>query len=373
MGATVERSRPLAVSSFAAAIALRGASAWAQPYVVDLDVGSQLHQCAIMSDRTVRCRGMNYEGRLGNGRTNEPNVPATTVPGLTDVEQVITDQMGVTCARRRDGTVSCWGSNRDGLVGTGHAGDEDCHGAPCRMSPTVVPGLTGIVDLVDGNGSICAVQRDGNVRCWGSNRFVPGFSATPVATRLSDVAAMWPFMHGWVWRIRSGGYGADTPIPGLTIPAQAEIARGYFGYHLCYRLPDRTVRCLGGNSHGQVGNGQSSDDLPGVTVPANPGLRGVRSIATSATNTCAVLADRTVWCWGDGSHGALGAPPTEFCTGPRGSVACASRPRRVPGLTNVERVFVGIWGGCALRVDHDVLCWGTLAPDRNVALAPVAW
>ena len=33
------------------------------------------------------------------------------------------------------------------------------------MNPTVVPGLNHIVDLVDGNGSICAVRRDGSVWC----------------------------------------------------------------------------------------------------------------------------------------------------------------------------------------------------------------
>ncbi len=342
------------------------------PYVIDLAVGAQLHECALMSDHTVRCRGLNAEGRLGNGRTNEVNVPPTTVPDLHDVEQVVTSLHGATCSRHRDGTVRCWGSNVYGMLGTGHVGDQDCLGRACRMSPTVVPGLTDVVDLVVANNAICAVRREGGVWCWGySDRLLPrGGTSTPVATRLTDVAAMWPRSFGWVWRLRSGRYGSDTPITGLDIPAEAEFAEGGFGYHLCYRLPDSSARCLGGNSHGEVGNGQASDALPGVTEPADPGLCGIRSIATGYGNTCAVLSDRTVWCWGDGRYGALGCPSAEPCSGSSGD---ATRPRRVAGLDNVDRVFVGVWGSCALRMDHSVWCWGTLAPTFRGPPGIVSW
>jgi hypothetical protein len=92
-------------------------------------------------------------------------------------------------------------------------------------------------------------------------------------------------------------------------------------------------------------------------------------IAIGNYNTCAVLFDRTVWCWGDGANGALGCPTAAPCAF-RGS---ASRPQRVGGLDGVERVFVGVWGACALRVDHSVWCWGTLAPGLDGTLARVAW
>ena len=102
----------------AAAVIAGGARATAQPDVVDLAVGAQLYQCARMSDGTVRCMGLNAKGRFGNGRTDQVNVPSTTVPGLRDVEQLVTDQMGTTCTRHRDGTLRCWGSNVADLLGT---------------------------------------------------------------------------------------------------------------------------------------------------------------------------------------------------------------------------------------------------------------
>ncbi|MDB4930222.1 MAG: repeat domain protein [Myxococcaceae bacterium] len=341
------------------------------PYVVELAIGSQLHQCARMSDGTVRCMGLNAEGRLGNGRTNEVNVPSTPVPGLIDVEQVVTSDMGATCTRHRDGSVRCWGSNRYDMLGTGHVGDQDCLGRPCRMSPTLVDGLTEVVYLAVGNTSICAVRRDGGVWCWGAgDRLLPaGSAATPRATRLSDVAAMWPRALGWVWRRRDGRYASDTAITGLAIPEAAGFAEGGFGYHLCYRLPNTSIRCLGGNDHGKVGNGTIKGGLPGVTEPGDPGLCGVRSVATAFANTCALLYDGTVRCWGDGSHGALGCPTAEPCD----SNGMAMRPRPVAGLEGVDRVFVGVWGGCAIRRDHSVWCWGTLAPHRYGPPEPVAW
>lgn len=341
------------------------------PHVTDLAVSAQLFQCALMSDGTVRCRGLNAEGRLGNGRTNEVNVPPTTVPDLHDVEQVVTHSNGATCSRHRDGSVRCWGSNRYHLLGTGHAGDQDCLGVPCRMSPTPVPGLTEVVSLVSGHSSICAIRRDGGVWCWGSDdRLLPsGGSANPVDTGLSDVAAMWPRAFGWVWRTRSGRYGADLPF-GVDIPAEAEFADGGSSGHLCYRLPDGSARCLGLNAEGQLGNGQASIDISRAGEPSDPGLCGVRSIATGVYNTCAVLLDRTVWCWGDGSRGALGCPTSAPCEGSTGS---ATRPRRVWGLDGVDRVFVGVWGACALRVDRSVWCWGALVQGRETTLTRVAW
>ena len=344
------------------------------PYVTQL-ASAVVTQCARMSDGTVRCQGANSWGRLGLGTFGHEYVATpTTVPGLRDVEQVMTGQRGATCTRHRDGTVRCWGSNRDDGLGTGHVDDQDCDGTPCRMSPTLVPGLADVVQLVDGVGTICAVRRNGSVWCWGlAGGLRPGGSSVPIATRLTDVVALWPRLYGWVWRQRSGAYGSDTPVDGLDIPADATFADGNWGGHLCYRLPNSSVRCLGFNAEGQVGNGRSSRDLPGVVEPVDPGLCGVRSIATGMSSTCAVLADRSVSCWGYAEHGGIGSPPTERCVGLADPVACATRPTPVPGLGGVDRLYLGYGGGCALRVDRSVWCWGYLAPGPDGALARVVW
>lgn len=137
--------------------------------------------------------------------------------------------------------------------------------------------------------------------------------------------------------------------------------------HQCARMSDGTVRCRGSNDDGQLGLGTSDLDGSGPTgAVAVPGL----------TNSCALLADRTVTCWGDGRYHALGVEPPDRCANARGGVdlPCATRPTPVPGLDRVDRLFVGRWGGCALRLDRSVWCWGSLSADSVTgAPTPVAW
>ena len=348
------------------------------PFVVELAVASQLHQCARMSDGTVRCRGANDLGQLGLGTSGTPSRDAVTVPGLSDVEQVLTVNISVTCTRHRDGTVRCWGSNEFDMLGTGHDGDERCafsRRSPCRTRPTLVPGLTDVVQLAASMFSVCAVRRDGSVWCWGSvSQLLPrGGSPTPVrSTEFDDVTALWERTFGWVARFRSGRYAMRFSLDPVDIPSSAEIAEGDDS-HLCYRLPDGSVRCLGLNADGKIGNGMSL--FPGaVTAPWDPGLCGVRSIVTGAYHTCAVLADRTVACWGDDSYDSLGVDTSEQCVGISHATNCATRPTTVPGLDHVDRLFAGVWGTCALRTDRSVWCWGSLAgPPSTSTPTPVVW
>lgn len=340
-----------------------------------------------MSDGSVRCRALsNRHGVLGIGTFGEGRRDPVTVPGLCDVEQVVTNWPNdVTCTRHRDGTVRCWGSNRYDMLGTGHDGDSRCEsGEPCRTSPALVPGLTDVVDLASNDFSVCAVRRDGSVWCWGDvDRFLPiGGSPTPVlVSEVSNVARLWPCNLGWVARLRTGAYATFLPTsvgPGeVVIPPEAEIDYGtvHFTRHICYRLPDATLRCIGGNSEGQLGNGRSmSSSIAFERTPSDPGLRGVRSVALGTFNACAVLTDRTVQCWGSGESGSLGSGTTERCPGISQPISCATRPVPVPGLDNVDRVFLGWLGGCALGVDHGVRCWGSvLATPDDPTPRLVAW
>lgn len=338
------------------------------PYVVELSLDSQTHQCARMSDGTVRCQGSNSHGQLGIGVVGGPHRDPVTVPGLTDVEQVLTIDFNATCTRHRDGLVRCWGSSLYELL------DEE----RSRVArPALVPGLTDVVHLATAAPrSVCAVRRDGSVWCWGASAnglLPPGGSPTPVQVgMLSNVTALWSRGVGWVARLRDGRYVTTSPPLGaVTIPPEAGIAEGPSHQHLCYRLPDTSVRCFGDNSSGQIGNGASS--LTWVREPWDPGLCGVRSVVAAFSHTCAVLADRTVACWGDAGDGSLGVDTGERCTTGRVPWSCVTRPTRVPGIDHVDRLFVGFRRTCALRTDRSVWCWGYQDPDRTGRPVPVQW
>lgn len=324
------------------------------PYVVELSTDDVYHQCARMSDGTLRCRGLNTSGELGLGREGPSEPDAVVVPGLTGVAQVITDLRHATCTRHLDGSVRCWGSNEAGLLGTGHEGDRaDCR---CRSTPTLVPGLTEVTRLASNWGRMCAVRRDGTVWCWGERVARP--SATPARyAAFSDVSQLWAFTNdSWVARLRSGRYvwrfdyeaSRDDRRP--TIPDDAVMDEGNPTRvdHLCYRLPDGSVRCFGWNDHGALGNGTTSD---AIFDPVDPGLCGVRSAHVGHNHSCALMGDLTVRCWG----------------------YSVTSPTPVPGLDRVDRLFPGNNGTCAIRLDRSVWCWQGPSFLGTPAPMPVRW
>lgn len=173
------------------------------------------------------------------------------------------------------------------------------------------------------------------------------------------------------------------------------IAAG--GFHSCLLLKDGTAACWGGNSYGELGNGSST--LLGVPVPAAvAGLAGAASISAGATFTCAVLADRTAKCWGDNSTGQLGSGTktasalplpvinlmgvtslstgygyacavvsggTAKCWGDNSSgqlgdqsTSLSSTPVEVKGLTGIAQIAAGFNSTCALLLDGTIKCWG---------------
>ena len=73
--------------------------------------------------------------------------------------------MGInfSCARRKDGSVSCWGDNSAGQLGDGSADQ--------KRTPLRIPTLSGVTS-VRSNGSAwhaCAEMDDLSVKCWGDS------------------------------------------------------------------------------------------------------------------------------------------------------------------------------------------------------------
>lgn len=171
-------------------------------------VAARHHTQALTSNGRVVGVGNNDSFELGVAVGGTTTTPATaTVP--TAVE--IATEGGVTCARFQDGTIGCWGLNNQYLVGmpplvcpdgacsivptmmpvpageiaagmaltryalcvwtvAGHvlcAGDPAVASSPDTL--TVVPGPSGVQQLVSGDDAVCARTSDGHVSCWGSN------------------------------------------------------------------------------------------------------------------------------------------------------------------------------------------------------------
>jgi alpha-tubulin suppressor-like RCC1 family protein len=218
------------------------------------------HTCARKTDGTVVCWGLNDCGQLGNGTLVDSNIPVI-VSGIGSVTHLAAGTQH-TCARKSDGTVACWGTNSSDLLADTALGDYS-------MAPVAIKGLEDIVDITSANARVCALNRDGTVRCWGSAWDDDiGFTTPPIA------------------------------VAGLIEIADIVAGSG----HAC-ALRSGTVYCWGLNRYGQLGNGTTMASNVPVMLPS---VSGVIGMTAGGGHTCARKTDASVLCWGSNDSGELG-------------------------------------------------------------------
>lgn len=127
---------------------------------VEIVAGGE-HTCARLASGGVVCWGYNYLGQLGNGSTRPTRATQPqTVVGLDDAVQLAAGRYH-TCARRRSGSIVCWGYNSKGELGDGTTDD--------RTAPVAVKNLDAAAFLAAGAWHTCATVGTGQVRCWGDD------------------------------------------------------------------------------------------------------------------------------------------------------------------------------------------------------------
>jgi alpha-tubulin suppressor-like RCC1 family protein len=368
--------------------AFTGLHCTVSPCVVALAAGGG-HVCALLDDHTVRCWGQNYAGELGIGSVDAGRVtPAqtpvpTAVSGLPSAAQIAaggyTNGFGTSCANTDDAGAMCWGSNSNGVLGLGPS-----DGAAPSLSLVPLSLDVGAVTALALGGLFgCALTSDGGISCWGDNSNselgraggagaydptplpvnLPG-TATAIATGIDHGCAIltdhsvvcWGAGdHGQIGQIVDSGVSLPQTVAGV---AAAQISAGEAS--TCAITTAGGAVCWGGNQSGQLGRGAAdaaaADPTPEpVALPA--GLT-VLQIASAVASSCALLSDRSVWCWGDNAYGELG-------TG--SSVPGSSQtPAPVQGLSNIVQIASGPGAStiCALLDDGSVRCWGVNYADQ---------
>ena len=123
------------------------------------------------------------------------------------------------------------------------------------------------------------------------------------------------------------------------------VALGAGQSHTCALLKDRSVWCWGANGEGQLGDGTTSSRSNPEAVT---GLTDITEISLGAAHTCALRLDGTVSCWGRGAEGQLGD----------GLQAGSPTPTSVQALNDAIHLAAGGGHTCAVLADHTVKCWG---------------
>jgi alpha-tubulin suppressor-like RCC1 family protein len=252
-------------------------------------------------------------------------------------------------------------------------------------------GTKSAVSVVVGQSHTCVLQSDGTIRCYGDNTFgqlgdgTNSFGTTPVqvvGTRLAIAVgagiqhscALYADSSVSCWGGNgSGQLGDDNAPNNSNTPVQAlgsgsAIAIAVAANQSCAVLKDGTVRCWGSNNTGQLGDGTQNDRH----TPYPASLSSATSICTGSGHSCARLGDGTAKCWGSNSAGQVGNAS---------GVSPQLTPVTVSNLANAVAVACYNAHTCAIVSDGTVRCWGrdtfgqigddaTLA-DKNSAV-PVA-
>lgn len=225
-----------------------------------------LFTCALKTDSTVWCWGVNDAGQLGDGTTISRNTPVQVAALGTDTKRLVVGG-DFACVQTKADAVKCWGGNSGGQLGDGTHTN--------RSTPAVAYGLDKNVSTFD---------------MVASGHLVIGSIQTDVKARLCAVVS------GSVKCFDGGSTSANTMAAWLLSISSLAVSESV----TCVLTSGGGVKCYG--KGGLLGNGKTSDatllmvDVDGM----GSGVTRLKAIQNSAVKniTCASINDNGVDCWG---------------------------------------------------------------------------
>jgi cysteine-rich repeat protein len=303
------------------------------------------HTCALLGNGAVKCWGENTYGELGVTTTGfvgdqpgEMGDALQTVPlGTGRTARQIAVGGFHSCALLDDDRVKCWGYSREGQVG----GRDDPNGLVALGD-----GRTALM-VAAGQTHSCAVLDDYALKCWGSN--ASGQLGQGDTNHRGDA---------------SGELGEALPPIDLGVGRSARQVVAGAGF-TCALLDDSSVKCWGGNSEGQLGQGDLADrgsapNQMGAALPPIPlgDAATVGSIAAGAFHVCALFDNDRVKCWGYNGSGQLGLGDTERRGDEPGEMGNDLPFVELGATAAVRSIAAGGNHTCASLDNGLVKCWG---------------
>lgn len=202
------------------------------------------------------------------------------------------------------------------------------------------------VKLWSGGYNNCVKFDDNSVKCWGDG--ANGKLGTGATADIGDA---------------STEMGSNLAFLNLgTNKYPKEMALG--DNHSCAILDDDTLKCWGLNSSGQLGYSdtttrgsganQMGDNLPTVNLGSG---RTAKKVAVGPTNTCVILDNDSLKCWGLGTYGQNGYGNTTTLGDTTGEMAALGTVNLGTGRTALD-VAIGLSHVCARLDNNTVKCWG---------------
>ena len=317
------------------------------------------HACAILTDDSVKCWGLNNYGQLGLGDARRRgSLPGEMGDGLPAVDlgasaKPVELALGSyhSCVRFADHSVKCWGHNEWSELGLGDVQSRgDGPGEMGAALPAVDLGTNlGAKAISVGSHHTCALLDNGQVKCWGDNQY------------------------GWLGTGDSEVRGDEPGEMGDALPTVA-LGTGRYATHLlasqsntCVALDNGKIKCWGSQWSGMLGigpsgvrgsgPGQMGDALPGFRLANACSIKGFGS-GFGYHSGCALLSDGRVKCWGSNSYGQLGTARSNNTGDEAADMGTALKPVALGTNAKVSSAGTGTFHSCALLEGGQVKCWG---------------
>jgi len=223
---------------------------------------------------------------------------------------------------------------------------------PTVITTTAGVTLAGLTQVYTGQHHGCARRDDGTVWCW------PISSLGSAAGQLGDGVVTGNLPNARFNRATEVLVGPGAPLTGVVAITQ-DSARGYLASNTCAVLANGELHCWGSpDSSGGGGGTLYNDGVAGsrpyaVPILAAVGVRltGVQAVSQGTRHACVLRTGAgpgEVWCWGANIGGPLG----------QGDQTGRTYPVQAPLPAPADQVGAGADATCA-RVGDTVYCWGS--------------
>lgn len=300
---------------------------------IDIDIAAD-HACAALATGAVACWGSMLDGKLGERARSTGRDPFFTDVGDPFIQVSVSADNS--CAVTRGGDVWCWGSNSAGQLG--HADPQSIGDDETAASTAPVPLAEDVVAVELVRHATCVVFADGRARCWGSDTVIVDSTRPPCATQM----CAYDDCCGIVLPAEMG----DLPLPEPVVALSGGLL------HMCALSETGNVYCWGSDgaqlSYATTDAIESPADVGPVAL-GEPALE----ISAGRDHTCALLEGGRIKCWGSNDGGQLGLGKPGAVSGDQVAFEAAIE---VGG--EVLEVAAGEMQTCALLHDGIVRCWG---------------
>ena len=276
-------------------------------------VAGGLYDSMALANGGVYTFGLNTNGDSGNGTASTSNTFPTVIASLSAGVTAISAGIQTNYAIQRGGLYA-FGYGYYGLLGNGtyQVGMTSPATPTTASTPILVPTLAAGVTAVAAGGYHTLAVMNGAAYAFGYNQ----------NGELGD-----PTLNSGM--STSSFYATPLAIPTLSTGV-TQVAAGL--YHSLV-LSNGIIYAFGENNYGQLGNGTLTDSSAPVPVVI-PDPSAIKALVAGANSSYALLADGTLWDWGENNYGQLGLGT---------STTYYSTPQEVPAPAGFD--YTGVASG----------------------------